>query len=186
MWDGSTNMNAAIVSAGFAGASALFAGSAVYLSIRTARQQRLAAQAAYVVLALTLERANKHRLIAHTSLENRSIIKRALKGVVLIVCPADEDPLVAANALLPKGHVQLEYREQLVPCAPSSPLRDCQRLWMLLDYYTFENIQVGDEILTYDEVIDVTNFRENVAYSVRLILDAPDRLHRVVHRAFVR
>jgi hypothetical protein len=156
-----------------------------------AEQKRIAAeQNAYVTLALTLERINDHCLIAHTSLENRSTIDKEITAARLIVCPDVEDPwdtadkLLKANHLAPLDEDDGDPREfATVPL--ESTLSDEQRIFMPLDYYTDENVQVGDEILTYDVVIDTGKLRRDAWYSVRLVVVDEDKLHRLVHRAFV-
>jgi hypothetical protein len=156
-----------------------------------ADQKRVAAeQNAYVTLALTLERVNDNCVIARTSLENRSAVDKEISAARLIVCPDVEDPWDTADTLLKANHLPPLDEEagdprEFATVPLEKTLSDEQRIFMPLDYYTDENVQVGDEILTYDVVIDTGKLRRDAWYSVRLVVVDEDQLHRLVHRAFV-
>ncbi|KUI42314.1 hypothetical protein AU197_14465 [Mycobacterium sp. IS-1590] len=166
--------------------AALAAVVALALSILTWRRQNAQEQKAYLVLALELERVSTHRLIAHTSLENRSPTVKHLDTVFLLVCPHNEEAIDACRTLTAERFGEVNEYNDLCGLALREPVIDDHRMLMPLDYYTQENVEVADEVLTYGAVIDVEKLSPGDAYSVRLILFGPDRLHRVVHRAFVR
>jgi hypothetical protein len=194
-WVGAINMSPAVV-------SAIAAPFAVLLTAFLAWRTHVHERNAYLVLALTLERASESRLIVHTSLDNRSKFKKYVEGVRLIVCPASEVPVDAANVLLAERHEEISDHREIATWPLTGPLSDGERFWMPLPYYTEENRWVADEVLTCDAVIDVSTFEVGVAYSVRLILlgQTPKvlgvpfarkrklrrRLFRVVHKGFVR
>ncbi|BBY67743.1 hypothetical protein MHEL_59860 [Mycolicibacterium helvum] len=130
------------------------------------------------MLGLTLGKVNDGQLIVHTSLDNRSMFKKHIHAVQLLVCPYDEKPEDAANILWPKPPKTLTDMRDIANTDRSSPLLDEERVWLPLDYYTVDNLWVADEILTYDAVINVSKFKPGKAYSVRLVLVGPERLTR--------
>lgn len=61
---------------------------------------------------------NDH-LVIHTSLDNRSQMRKEIDAVQLIVCPYDEKPQDAANTLWPELPERLKDMRDIVIC----PLR---------------------------------------------------------------
>jgi hypothetical protein len=159
---------------------------ALVLSIYTLRRQRAAERAAFITLALTLNRVHEHRLLAHTSLENRSPTPKYIDRVLLLVCPAEEPPEAAYNSLVHGGSDIVKHIRDIGTSPPEETLSDDHRLLTPLHYYTKENSEVADELLTYDAVLDIQRLKPGEVYDVRMLLFGPKRLHRVVHRAFIR
>jgi hypothetical protein len=182
-------------------AAALAAVLALILSVYTLRRQNRLEQNSYLILSLSLSRASERHLIATTVLENRSVKVKHLDVVLLLLCPYDETAVEAFNAIMhdrtpgpgrakrgdgeQPGSVRhmRDFRAALP--GSSTALTTADRQLVPLEYYVVENSEVADEILTFDAVLDVSDLTPGVAYSVRLILYGPDRLHRVVHQAFV-
>jgi hypothetical protein len=140
-------------------------------------------QNAYLVLALKLEEVNHDHLVVHTSLDNRSELRKQIDAVQLIVCPYNEKPEHAAIKLRPDLAGRLKDMRDIasvdlkgpLPADPKTgdPLPGDGRVWLPLLYYTKENHWVADEILTCDAVIDVRKFKPGRPYSVRLVLVGP-------------
>jgi hypothetical protein len=166
--------------------AAFAAVSALVLSVHTLRRQNAIERAAYMTLALTLDRVDEHRLIARTSLENRSPTPKDIDVVRLLVCPQAEFPEAACNALINDASETVKHLRDIGRLELEETLQDGQRILMPLLYYTKENSEVGDELLTYDAVLDVADLQPGTVYAVRMLLYGPERLHRVVHRAFIR
>ena len=168
--------------------AALAAIVALVLSVQTSRRQRMQEENSYLVLALALSRVDASHVIASTSLENRTRDVKLLDTVFLLVSRGDEAPVDALNAILtahdamPVAAIS-EFGRATAGIDPQCSAGD--RRYIRLDYYTEENSEVGDELLTYDAVLDVSQLQPGCTYSVRLFLYGPDRLHRVVQRAVI-
>ena len=168
--------------------SAVAAMVALGFSLYTFRRQRRVESGSYLVLALALSRVSPDRIIASTSLENRSPDAKNLDVVFLLVSREDETPTDALNAILRDGDHGEVVDIQDFGVATKGLRAQCSaddRQYVRLEYYTVENSEVGDEILTYDAVLDASKLHSGAAYSVRLFLYGEDRLHRVVQRAIV-
>jgi hypothetical protein len=159
------------------------AGLTLITTLVIAWRQHRRQQNAYLVLALNLEAIKDNHLVIHTSLDNRSELRKQIGAVQLIICPYDERPEDAANRLWPelpepltdmRDIASVELKGHL-PADPKTgdPLPGDGRVWLPLRYYTEENHWVADEILTCDAVIDVSKFKRGVPYSVRLVLVGP-------------
>jgi hypothetical protein len=169
--------------------AAIVAAVALVVAVQTSRRQRLLEANSYLVLGLTLHRLeDRTHVIASTSLENRSPEVKLLDTVFLLVSPSGDEPVDAFNTILQeKGHEPVRAMSDF-GAATRGLDPECHagdRHYVRLDYYTRENSEVADEVLTYEAVLDVTELQPGVAYSVRLFLYGPDRLHRVVQRALV-
>jgi hypothetical protein len=167
-------------------AAAAAAVLALVVSLYTLRRQHAAERSAFITLALTLNRVHELRLLAHTSLENRSPTAKYIDNVLLLVCPADERPEAAYNTLVHGGSDIVKHIRDIGISPPEEMLIDDHRLLAPLHYYTKENSEVADELLTYDAILDIQRLTPGDAYDVRMLLFGPKRLHRVVHRAFIR
>jgi hypothetical protein len=168
--------------------AAIAAVVALVLSVQTARRQRANERDSYLVLGLTVHRPRVDRIVASTSLENRTRDVKKLDTVFVLLCPYDEAPVEAFNAVLTAHDAKpvtaiSEFGSATRGLDPSCAAAD--RSYMRLDYYTVENSEVGDELLTYDAVLDASQLRQGELYSIRLFLYGEERLHRVVHRAVV-
>jgi hypothetical protein len=172
-------------------ASPIIATIAALTTILIAWRQHRREQNAYLVLGLDLEEVKENLLIIHTSLDNKSALRKQIDAVQLIVCRYNEKPENAASEL------QREWEDQRGQPQHAEPLKDMRdiasvhlekalprdahdkplpgkgRVWLPLLYYTEENRWVADEILTCDAVIDVSEFNAGEAYSVRLVLVGP-------------
>ena len=159
------------------------AGLTLITTLVIAWRQHRRQQNAYLVLALKLEPVKDDHLIVHTSLDNRSELRKQIDAVQLIVCPYDEKPEDAATKLRPELTGRLRDMRDIasvdlkgpLPADPKTgdPLLGDGRVWLPLLYYTKENHWVADEILTCDAVINVSKFKRGVPYSVRLVLVGP-------------
>jgi hypothetical protein len=168
--------------------AAVAAVIAIVLSVRTAQRQRELEQKSYLVLGLELGEPQNGKLIARTSVENRSREVKKLSTVFLLACPYDEAPVDAFNTVLQAHEVPPVTDISQFGAATRGLDPRCShgdRSYARLDYYTLENSEVGDELLTYDAVLDISALRPDHVYSVRLFLYGEQRLHRVVHRAVV-
>ena len=167
--------------------AAIVALVALGVSLQTSRRQRVLQEESYLILSLTLE-TKGHHLIASTSLENRSPRVKNLDVVFLLVGPCDESPTETFNAIL-RAHGNGEVADVKefgsATSGTSAELSEDDRQYIRLEYYTLENSEVADEILTYEAVLDTSALRSGCPYSVRLFLYGRNRLHRVVQRAVV-
>ena len=159
------------------------AGLTLITTLVIAWRQHRRQQNAYLVLTLDLEEVKNDHLVIHTSLDNRSQMRKEIDAVQLIVCPYDEKPQDAANTLWPELPERLKDMRDIASVdlkgpLPADPVTDDPvpgdgRVWLPLHYYTKENHWVADEILTCDAVINVSKFKRGVPYSVRLVLVGP-------------
>jgi hypothetical protein len=149
------------------------AGLTLITTLVIAWRQHRRQQNAYLVLALKLEPVKDDHLIVHTSLDNRSELRKQIDAVQLIVCPYDEKPEDAATKLRPELTGRLRDMRDIASVDLKGPLLGDERVWLPLLYYTKENHWVADEILTCDAVINVSKFKRGVPYSVRLVLVGP-------------
>jgi hypothetical protein len=166
--------------------TAVAAVLALIVSIYTLRRQRSVEHSAYITLALALERVDENRLIARTSLENRSPTVKNIDVVRLLVCPQTEPPEVACTTLMSGAVETVAHLRDIGALELPHTIADDHRLLMPLHYYTAENEEVADELLTYDAILDISKLTPGTEYAVRMLLYGPTRLHRVVHRAFIR
>lgn len=169
-------------------AAAVIAAFALTLSLITWRRQRSVESTSYLILNLNITRPSPGCLIASTSLENRSPEPKLLDVVFLLVGPIGESPKETFNQVLTAhGQPQVSdianFGRATEGLAPQCSAGD--RQYMRLDYYTAENSEVGDEVLTYEAFMDASALHQGSPYSVRLFLYGPGRLHRVVQRALV-
>jgi hypothetical protein len=164
------------------------AAAALVLSLIIWQRQRSLEATSYLILSLILTRVDSARLIASTSLENRSAAPKRLDTIFLLVGPMDEAPTETFNQVLAAHGQPLVADIGEFGRATAGLAARCAagaRQYMRLDYYSAENSEVGDEVLTYEAVLNARSFHPGSAYSVRLFLYGPGRLHRVVHRALV-
>jgi len=100
----------------------------------------------------------------------------------------EETPTYTINAILRlHGHREVADIWEF-GVATKRIAADCgadDRRYVRLEYYTKENSEVGDEVLTYDAVLATSELRSGCPYGVRLFLYGRYRLHRVVQRAVV-
>jgi hypothetical protein len=151
-------------------------------------QQHIVDRKSYLVLSLTLERTVGNYMIAHTSLENRLTVHKKIAAARLVICAQQEDPVDAINRLLTADKrldARMDDPRRIVEVDLLETLRDDKSIFMPLWYYTHENLTVGDETLTYDALIDLSQLEAEATYSARLYLVSEDRYHRIVHAAFV-
>lgn len=167
--------------------TAVAAVLALVVSIYTLRRQQSVEHSAYITLALALERFDDNRLIARTSIANHSPTVKNIDVVRLLVCPQSEPPEVACTTLM-SGAVEttITHLRDIGALELPHAISDDHRLLVPLHYYTVENEEVADEVLTYDAILDVSRLTPGDEYAVRMLLYGPSRLHRVVHRAFIR
>lgn len=181
-WESSQwgDMEIDIANAAAAAIAFVALGISIYTLVRQHRLERIA----YVTLRLNLNRHNANTLVAETALEHRSPTPKYVDVVRLLICPEEESPERACNTLTKSetfnhlndiGALELEHM-----------LQDDHRMLIPLHYYTKENTEIADEHLTYDHVIDIEHLTPGTIYAVRMFLYGPNRLHRVVHRAFIR
>ncbi len=168
--------------------AAVAAAAALVLSLITWHRQRSLEATSYLILGLSLARVNPTCLVATTSLENRSAAPKLLDTVFLLVGPIAESPTETFNRVLvahgqpPVGDIS-QFGSATVGLAPQCHAGD--RQYLRLEYYSTENSEVGDELLTYEAILNVSSLERGSGYSVRLFLYGPGRLHRVVQRAIV-
>lgn len=166
---------------------AAFVGvAALVVSVYALYRQHGLEKISYLTLSLSLEQVNEKQLIAHTGVENRSPTVKKLEAVRLLLCPLDEAPEQACNTLFADSNTSINHVGDIISINLDQLKRDEHRILMPINYYTVENSQVGDELLTYDVVLDVGTLESGRAYAVRMLLWGRGSFYRVVQRAFIR
>jgi len=122
------------------------AGLTLITTLVIAWRQHRRQQNAYLVLALKLEEVKDDHLVVHTSLDNRSELRKQIDAVQLIVCPYNEKPEHAAIKLRPDLAGRLKDMRDIasvdlkgpLPADPKTgdPLPGDGRVWLPLLYYT--------------------------------------------------
>ncbi len=147
---------------------------------------------AYIKIELTVDHTEAGGTKLRTIIDNPNISAKSLHGVFLIVSPVDEPPEETIRNLFTKHPRTLEVQDynQMVRAISDHIRRDCARITdvygrMLipLPYYYRENVDVADEILSFEVILAKAELPAGI-YSARLYLDSKNRLHRVVQAAF--
>jgi hypothetical protein len=151
--------------------------------------QRLEIRRTYLRLSLKLEEPVDGVLVAHTKIDNVVVRVKKLTAVYLLLGPEEEDPMDTVNILLTQ---RVSIRRGCCPIAlrdyfPLGNMVDtCQRRRLVpLPYYTVENINIADELLTYSKSIDVSSLPAG-CYAVRMYVYGEERLYRVVQTIFTQ
>jgi hypothetical protein len=169
--------------------NALTAGLALTLAVLALVLERRDRQRTYLRLSLSLERINPGLIIAHTKIDNAIASVRELDAVFLLLGPEDEEPMQTTNTVLSHtdGVGPACCPIDLRRCLPTSPTggADGIRRMLPLPYYTAENINVADELLTYSHSIDVSELPAG-PYSVRMYVYGKQRLYRLVQALIIQ
>jgi hypothetical protein len=147
---------------------------------------------AYLHIALTAEDMPASRVKLRTEVKNINTLPRKLDGAFLVICPASDAPDTTMVALLKRDNVSHAFgrHREVVRTVTERFKRDTRRMTdesgrmiIPLTYYFEENVDVADEELSYEQIIDCTEFPPGT-YAARFYIEGIPWLHRVVHASF--
>ena len=127
-----------------------------------------------------------------TTVENKQFFSRRIDGAFLLVGPANEEPEDTARRIFNSRGLKYDFlsSNEMVRVVSNRMKQDVSRLvegstrmLIPLPYYTWENVDVGDEKLQYEHIIQHHELLKGI-YAVRFYIEAIPRLHRIVHASF--
>lgn len=122
-----------------------------------------------------------------TCVDNRSNRGKEISNALILVGPEAESPLATAallNATIQSGG-DLRYTNDLEHLRVDRPVFTQGRGMIPLTFYFAENVDIGDETLTYRAPIPVDQLLRGTPYSVRFFLFSKGRLHRSTQECFI-
>jgi len=124
---------------------------------------------------------------ALTSVENKANRSKHITYAVLLVAPEGEDPVVSANKIAPSiGYAdELKFTNDIAKLRLDHPAYAEGRALIPVRFYYLENIDVGDETLSYRVPIEARRLNSRIPYAVRFFIFAERRLHRSTQDCFV-
>jgi hypothetical protein len=149
-------------------------------------------RSSYLRLKLTVEMQPEVAIVT-TCVENASPRVRTMSKIFLLVGPESEHPVDTFNAVTSASNsgktaccaIDFEYFD--LPRRVSD--RTLQRLLIPLDYYIEENPEVGDEALSCQTSVTMSELQPGVSYSVRFYVFGHRwrgaRIHRKVQAIMV-
>jgi len=123
-----------------------------------------------------------------TEVQNRGEVARRVDYAMVLIGPEREDPLKTAEILLGREFEctnDFAEIEEMEAVQDASILQQEDRALIPLPFYFSENIDVGDEDLTYDVPVCANEFKHNTPYSARFFIFSKDHYHRSTQRMFV-
>jgi hypothetical protein len=122
-----------------------------------------------------------------TTVENRGNRRKNISNALLLIGPETESPLDSANVVAAamgyKGTLQFTNDLELLPVA--KPTYAGGRALIPLPFYYSENVDIGDETLTYRAALDAGRLTTGIPYAVRFFVFGRGRLHRSTHDSFI-
>jgi hypothetical protein len=142
---------------------------------------------AYLRISVKVEAPKAGWTTVLTTVENKGNRPKNISYSLLLIGPEAESPLdsarVLAAALQYTGPLQLtnHFEGLRVP----APIYTEGRALIPLPFYYSENVDIGDEALTYRAAVDARKLTAGIPYAVRFFVFGKRRLHRSTHDAFV-
>jgi len=142
---------------------------------------------AYLRISIEVRGPQNGWITALTTVDNRNIRAKNLSHAFLLVGPESEDPIETGKRIASSKdqNIPLVYTEDLQQLQFEQPVYTDERAFIPLNFYCSENVDIGDETLSYRAPIRVREFQEGQAYSIRFFLFSKHRLHRCTHDCFI-
>ncbi len=145
---------------------------------------------AFLHVELTVQEISDRGIKLRTTVENKKFFGRKIDGAFLLIGPLDEDPGKTAARVFEHNGLHLDVRSsnKMVRLITKRIKKDTTqvqdsagRLMIPLPYYFKENVDVGDERLSYEQIIAIDHLPPGPYAAARFYIDAISmipRLHR--------
>lgn len=142
----------------------------------------------YLYISVSVDVTNDEFISALTIVENKSPKVKSVDNAILLVGPESEDPIETFNRISEHSNLGItaKYTNDIVrKRLDGSAYGVNGRAVIPLPFYYSENVDIGDERLSYRAPIDLGEVEAGKPYSVRFFLWAHPRLHRSTQDCFI-
>jgi len=142
----------------------------------------------YLHIAVKAEKDNQGIVTALATVENKSRRRKNIAYALILIGPEDESPVETAGMLATKigTGIQIKYTNDIEHLRTDKPVYlDDGRAFIPLPFFYSEQVDIGDEVLTYRCLIDTTRIPKETPYSIRFFVFGKGRLHRSTQDMFV-
>jgi len=142
----------------------------------------------FLHIGLSIDSKDGRTVSARTLVETKGMKAKRIDNAVLLVGPENESPIETCNQIFnyAKFDTIVSSTNEIAACRLE---RTCEgpdgRALIPLPFYYSENIDIGDESLSYRSPIETKAIRIGEPYSVRFFVWASGRYHRSTHDSFV-
>jgi len=135
-------------------------------------------------LRLTVEVKNiEPQILIKTIISNNSKRPKELTKTFLLVSPEGENPVETINHLFPT--IAAKYTNDICRIEERTDIYKKNRAFIPLSFFSYEQVRIGDEEISYTSSIKIDNFEKSKTFSVRFYVFAENRYHRLTQDLLV-